>query len=583
MRQNASSLRENLQRIDHRGYPAYKDLRGSWKFERYTLSIDHVQGDPFAAPSRLHVEIPGMEAGFPESYIREPHRRIALEDLLTRHFSAELSRFSMKVRGSGKSGLLSCSRPQQEILQRTACEIRPDDGNVLVRFDVGFPANGRTIQARGLEKIFFDILPGCIERSLFCRSLNDSELRQTIDLADDQQFIRNYLKEHDLAAFVADSSILPRSSGISSLPMAGARPFRSPESLRVEICLPHRGMITGMGIRRGVTLIVGGGYHGKSTLIKALESGVYDHIRGDGREYVITDDTAVKIRAEEGRNIVGDDISLFIHDLPNGSSTAFFSTQDASGSTSQAANVIEAMEAGSSLFLIDEDTCAANFMVRDELMQRVIAKDNEPITPYISRIRGLYRDFGISTILVAGSSGSFFPAADTVIQMDRYEPSDITDFAHREAKSYYAAVSRPEKKNPDSTRADDLPLREPDFCRIPVSDRIFRDPDARIRRKILGKDGFSIERSTVDLHSVEQVTDPEQTAALAQILQYAEQKLFDGRRTLRECLDCIEEVLGKDGLSAICGKPAVDAAMPRRQEIAAAINRYRGLKISRSK
>ena len=101
-----------------------------------------------------------------------------------------------------------------------------------------------------------------------------------------------------------------------------------------------------MGIRKGITLIVGGGYHGKSTLLKALEAGVYNHIAGDGREFVITDDTAFKLRAEDGRSITGVDISPFIKNLPNKKDTVHFSTEDASGSTSQAANLMEALESG---------------------------------------------------------------------------------------------------------------------------------------------------------------------------------------------------------------------------------------------
>lgn len=190
--------------------------------------------------------------------------------------------------------------------------------------------------------------------------------------------------------------------------MKNAVPFKSPESMAVRIDVPHGKPLRGMGIPRGITLIVGGGYHGKSTLLEALERGVYNHIQGDGREYVITEASAVKIRAEDGRSIKNVDISMFINDLPNGRDTRHFYTEDASGSTSQAANVIEAMEAGSRTLLIDEDTSATNFMIRDELMQLVVSRESEPITPYIDRIRELYEVYGISSILVAGSSGSYF-------------------------------------------------------------------------------------------------------------------------------------------------------------------------------
>lgn len=272
--------------------------------------------------------------------------------------------------------------------------------------------------------------------SLYHRKVLERETEQVICLKEDQRVIREELKKRGLIAFVANGSILPRQSGNSDLPMKDAVPFQSPKSMEITIQLRHRGSITGMGIRKGITLIAGGGYHGKSTLLEALEKGVYDHIAGDGREFVITDDTAWKLRAEDGRKIKDVDISLFINHLPNGRNTRRFSTLDASGSTSQAANIIEAIEAKSQVLLIDEDTSATNFMVRDELMQRVIQKDKEPITPFLERARDLYEKAGISTILVVGSCGSYFYIADQIIQMDNYCPVDITEKTRKLLKEY---------------------------------------------------------------------------------------------------------------------------------------------------
>lgn len=321
-------------------------------------------------------------------------------------------------------------------MERTACRLDPGSGSILLCLEVGFPANGRTINARELEKILFECLPRCVEGALYYQNLDARELRAVADLAEDQQYIRQILPKLGLCAFVADGSVLPRASGVSQQPMKGAVAFRAPRELAVTLELPHRGTLTGMGIRRGVTLIVGGGYHGKSTLLKALELGVYNHVAGDGREYVITDDTAVKIRAEDGRSVRGTDISMFISGLPSGKDTTAFQTEDASGSTSQAANVVESIEAGAAVLLMDEDTSATNFMIRDALMQRVIRREMEPITPLIDRVRELYDRHGISTILVAGSSGAYFHVADTILQMDRYVPRDITAPAKRRPRHF---------------------------------------------------------------------------------------------------------------------------------------------------
>ena len=381
---HASDLRKQLLSIHRKSYPAYKSLKGLYEFGDYTLSIDHVQGDPFASPSHVTIQIPFSVHRFPKDLYQTPETKTAFEDHLLRRFASQIHKFSFQAKGSGKSGLLSVSGCGQEILSRTACEIRtPGDGVLIFRFHVGFPANGRTINATELEKILFDFLPSCVEHSCLYRTCDKKKLTETFELAEDQTFIRQELSRLDLAAFVADGSVLPRQSGVSDLPMKDSVVFSSPDSLRVTLTLPHKGKLSGMGIPRGITLIVGGGYHGKSTLLKALETGVYPHIAGDGREYVITDATAVKLRSEDGRVVKNVDISLFINDLPNKRDTTTFSTLDASGSTSQAAGTVESMEANSRLFLIDEDTSATNFMVRDTFMQQVISREKEPITPFL--------------------------------------------------------------------------------------------------------------------------------------------------------------------------------------------------------
>ena len=293
--QASAQLKELLHSINRKSYPAYKSLRGAYQFDRYILSIDHVQGDPFASPSHISVKLSHRDTGFPAEYYKDSLTRITLGDFLNRQFEQQVNRYTFRAKGSGKSGLISVSHCGQEVLARTACEIT--EKGITARFFIGFPANGRTINSPELEKILFDFLPACIHKAFFYRNLDQEALRKAICLAEDQVFIRQELKKRSLAAFVSDGAILPRESGISSRPMKNSVPFVSPESLRVSMELPHRGTITGMGIPCGITLIVGGGYHGKSTLLNALELGIYDHISGDGREYVITDPSAQKLRA----------------------------------------------------------------------------------------------------------------------------------------------------------------------------------------------------------------------------------------------------------------------------------------------
>lgn len=570
-------LRRMLRAVDHKSYPAYKDLRGAYFFGNFVLGIDHVQGDPFASPSRLSIQIDGAKAAFPPAYYKEKHCRIALQDYLNRLFYQEIEKYTFKAKGSGKSGLISVSRCGQEILERSAVTIRPADGQLLVRFSVGFPANGRTINASQLERILFEFLPACVTATLFYRRLPAAKVQSVIHLAEDQQFIRSQLASLGLCAFVANGSILPRQSGVSDRPMKDGIPFVSPKSMEVTLDLPHHGPLSGMGIRRGITLIVGGGYHGKSTLLEALELGVYNHIAGDGREYVITDDSALKIRAEDGRSIKKTDISMFINNLPNKKDTRAFYSEDASGSTSQAANVIEGMESGAKVFLIDEDTCATNFMIRDELMQRVVCREEEPITPFIERARFLYEKCGISSILVAGSSGAYFYIADTILQMDRYVPKDITEFAKKEAGQYASAAAAVQGR-PVVQKLPDPAL--PSFQRVPTCNMALRRDD-RLKTRTRGTDDVQLGHENIDLRYLEQLADQEQTAALSYILALAEKNLLDGRKTLTQLVDAICALMDQKGLAGLSagGYLPTDLAMPRRQEIFACFNRYRGLKL----
>ena len=551
-------LQSQIRAIDHKGYPAYKGLRGSYRFGQYELGIDHVQGDPFAAPSRLHVRVLGQNAKLPKEYYEQKYRKIALEDFLLRGFARAVDKISFQAKGSGKSGLIAVSHPGQEILERTACQVDSRNGDVYFRFHVGFPARGRTIDARELEKILFQLLPPVVERTGIWQNLDQKALQQAIELADDQIAIRQQMKELGLVAFIANGAVLPRESGVSEKPMKQAIAFSSPESMEVVLQLPHKGLCDGMGIPKGVTLIVGGGYHGKSTLLKTLEKAVYPHIAGDGREYVATDIGAMKIRAEDGRSVSKEDISYFIRNLPNGKDTEKFSTLDASGSTSQAANTLEAIEAGSSLLLIDEDTSATNFMIRDELMEQVIAADHEPIVPFIKRVGQLYQEKDISTILVAGSCGAFFHVADQVIQMDRYLPKEITKEAKKAAKAY-----------PLQMKLSQDHMEEQRQRRIYLP-----KAEDRSKIKVMGTDGFLWNKKQVDLRYLEQITDSEQMLAIAKILEWICRK-YGGRNVeMQEVLAEVTTQLEQNGLSFVAGSVVPDMAMPRRLEIAGCINRF---------
>lgn len=559
---NLSDLKRELEKIDGRGYKTYKTLEGQYSFEDYILSIDHVQGDPFASPSRIRV-IVNSNNNFPKNLFDEKYKKITICDFLTRLFSKNIYKYGEKVFGSGKSGLIEISKCSQQVIERTSIIINNE--KIEARFYVGFPARGRSVLSKELEKILFNIIPNIVKNTLIYNNINIKALNDKLKLLEDQEFIRKQLKDKKLIAFIANNSILPRESGISQKPLKDGKKFISPKELEVEFNTPNRGLIKGMGIPEGITLIVGGGYHGKSTLLKALELGVYNHIEGDGREFVITDNTALKVRAEDGRAITKTDISLFINNLPNGKDTKKFYTENASGSTSQAANIIEGIESGTKLFLIDEDTSATNFMIRDSVMQQLVSKDKEPITPFIDVARSLYKQKGISTILVAGSSGDFFDIADLVIQMDNYEPYEVT----KKAKDLSRGIT-----NVNENLKVDI-----DFNRVILKGTIESSPKG-VKVKTLGKDGISINKENIDLRAVEQIVDNEQLNTIGAIMKYAENKLMGKNLTLAQIADNITEELKNNliGIENIKGGYG-SFAIVRKQEIMCAYNRYRKIKI----
>lgn len=558
------NLKRILERIDGCGYKAYKELRGKYEWQDYTLFIDVVQGDPFASPSRVRVRVPQIRANFPPGIFNSSPRLIALSDWITRKFGEAIKLHCKGPRGTGGSGLIEIVTPGQEILQRSSIIINSDF--VEARFLIGLPAYGRRISGRTAYEMFFEEIPKIVEASLFMKNLDRSEITEYVDFLEDVEFIRSSLISHRLVAFICDNSILPRRSGIDERPMKHAVPFKSPESLRVNFATPHHGDISGMGIPEGITLIVGGGYHGKSTLLRAIERGVYPHILGDGREWAITVEDAFKVRAEDGRGIEKVDISPFIQTLPMGMSTRCFSTPDASGSTSQAANIIEAIESGAKLLLIDEDTSATNFMIRDRRMQQLVRKDKEPITPFVDQARNLYNDLGVSTILVMGGSGDYLDVADNVISLETYIPHEVTQRAREVAKE------NPTNRVREGGSKFALPSpRAP----LPKS---FNLKSGKI--KVRGTHTLLFGRSTIDLSYVEQLIDSGQTRAIGDTIYYLALHYFDGKRGLKKSLDLLYEEFKFRGLGLLSKIPKGDYALPRKLELASAINRLRTLRVN---
>lgn len=487
-----------------------------------------------------------------------------MRDYLARQVERAIKKYTRGRRGIGKSGLIYIPSPGQEILERSSVIITREF--VEARLAVGLPAYGRRISSRQAEAIFFEELPRLVEESLFWHKLNAREVYHHVNTAEDADYLRSRLDELGLVAFVADGALLPRASGVDPRPFPKDKAvlFESPPSLRVKVNLPHHGPLTGLGFPRGVTLIVGGGYHGKSTLLQALAMGIYNHIPGDGREFVVTNSQAVKIRAEEGRRVERVDISPFISKLPMGQSTRCFSTEDASGSTSQAANIIETLEAGAQLLLIDEDTSATNFMIRDHRMQELVVKDKEPITPFIDKVKLLFRDYGVSTILVLGGSGDYFDVADLVIWMADYKPQEVTAQARAIARKY------PTYRQDEGGQNFGVVTPR---CPLPSGIDPHRGKKA-VKIKPDGLEAIVFGYHEIDLSAVEQIVDKAQVRAIGDALYYARQ-FMDGEKTLAEVVGVVEDKIRQGGLDILAPYPHGEYASFRALELAAALNRLR--------
>jgi len=561
-------LRKILMRIDGKGYKAYKDIKAAYDYAHFTLFIDHVQGDPFASPSWVRVELKMERAGFPSDLWNTRLKRIALEDYLARQFYFATRKVCKGRRGIGKSGLITIDSGRQVILERNSVNI--DEQKIEVRFVVGLPASGRTILGIEAIAMFLQEIPQVVEKALFLRNLKVKELRDHIKTAEDQGVLRQWLDENGLVAFVANGSILPRRSGVDDRPLwENAVPFQSPRELEMEVRLPYRGLLKGMGIPQGVTLIVGGGFHGKSTLLNAIELGVYNHIPGDGREYVITHCAAIKIKAEDGRSIEKVTISPFINNLPMRKDTARFSTENASGSTSQAANIIEAIEMGAKVLLIDEDTSATNFMVRDERMQELVAKEKEPITPFIDKVQKIYKEYGVSTILVMGGSGDYFDVADTVIMMDEYRPRCVTEKAKEIATKH-----KVKRIDEGGSSFGEFFYRKPKASSF---DAHRGKKEVKIDAK--GLKGILYGEDLIDLSYLEQLVDVSQTRCIGFIIHYYANNYLDKVESLREGLEKVMRDLEEKGFDILLPYKVGNLALPRIYEVAGAINRMRCLKV----
>ncbi|HGV9305965.1 TPA: P-loop domain-containing protein [Vibrio fluvialis] len=536
-----------LKKLEKQNYRAYQQIKGQYDFGDYTLYIDYVQSDPYASASRLRATRAWSLTGLDWLREKSPSYQRAARDFIARSF-AEFAK---------QENSISISLTGQTVLDSTSVVF--NDHGIELRFRMSLPAEGRDILAKKALNILTFHMPKFIRRATIERELDKEALIQHCEIIEDQDALRAQLADKGLVAFVANGSVLPRLAGNCDLPMKEAVPFTAPKELEVTLSTPNQGDISGLGIRKGITLIVGGGFHGKSTLLTALERSIYNHIPGDGRERIVTDGNAMKIRAEDGRCVHNLNLSNYINHLPMAKNTSDFSTQDASGSTSQAAWLQESIEAGVTTLLIDEDTSATNFMIRDERMQALVSKGDEPITPLVDRIGQLRDELGISTLVVMGGSGDYLDVADTVIQMHDYQAVDVTEKAQQ-----VIAQHPTERRNECETPLATFPPRS--FNRAALQ-KILVDGKFRVSAK--GVDALRFGKEFADISALEQLESASEVNAIGWLWFQLAQLPGWSKNPAKE----MAEMLTEQWHTAMPNHG--DLAKPRILDAMAALNRMR--------
>ncbi|HET8679750.1 MAG TPA: ABC-ATPase domain-containing protein [bacterium] len=559
----ADRLRDKIVAINGKGFQSYQELAGAYRFDRFVLYLDTIQSDPVAAPTRARVRIDQAEAQVPPGLWATPAQHVAVADFLTRRLQ-EAIRKHVRSRWSGRLPPLAVDAGGQTILARTACALSEDA--IEVRLAIGLPSEGRKVLARAAQTLLFEELPSVIASGLAWTNLDGEAGRRHVALMDDYLALRDALAPLGLVAFLADGSILPREPGFGDGSLrARAVPLRAPDELAVTVSLPHRGAVRGLGIRAGVTVVSGGAFSGKSTLLAAIGAGVYPHVPGDGREYVATIPDAVAIHGEPGRRIERVDVSAFFREVPQRHDVTAFAVEHATGVEAMAAATAEALEMRTGLMLYDEDDSAVAFMARDALMRQLVPGSQEPLTPLLDHLRPLWKSRGVSSIVATGGLGDYLAVADTVIVMEGFQPVAAT----ARARTIVTGAGLREYDAPAPSPSPRYPLP-----------RGFAGLRGRQRVEMRGRTVLGVGREAVELAGIRQLVDPSQARAAGAAILYAIEKgYFDGTMPIADAIDRVFADTERSGLAALALDDEVSGehAMPRPHEVAAVLNRMRSL------
>lgn len=583
MVQKVKNLKKLIYSISDQSYQNIQKLRGDFQFPGYIFSFLKIQGSPGANPASIAtVKVPIEDSQLPEQFLSSPSNRLAVADFLIRRFNQGIDKFAQQNRGKQGSGSFHIIILGQKMLERDSVLFTED--TVELRFIFSLPAkcSGNQFDAEQAWLMLEQELKAIVDFALYYQKYNEetkNSLGRFLEIQQSRLQIKQYMESNGLCVFINNGASLPRQSGVDDRPAMGAeiKNFQSPEISQIEIPLSANESIKGMAIKEGISCITGGGYHGKSTLLQAILSGVYAHIPDDGREYIVTREDAVFIRAEEGRSICNVDISPFIGPLPNGVKTENFSTENASGSTSQAAAMVEAIEMGSRFLLFDEDSCATNFLIRDELIKKVLDLAKEPINPLITTVRSIWKQHHISMIFVVGGLGIFLQKADTCLLMDNYQCKDITTKVRKELGEI--AEENGNHLNFSSVRL----LLADNFDPSYTNQRLKKELPKRIKDLRNAPRQLEYGMDLINLEALPQIVEAPQLLSVGYcllVLRQAMQEQGGQIQPIDYWLKWLYKKLDQQGMPFLQPDYPGTLSLPRKYEVGAAINRIRSLKIS---
>ena len=577
-----NTLKAQIDSLKDQPYQAIQKINGVFQFPQYDFYFIRIQGSPGANPASIAAINCSIAASeIPQSFFQSSCNRLALADFLIRRFNLAIAQFAKQNRGREGSGSFYTIELSQKMLERDSVLFSEKDIELRFIFSLPGKKSGRgQFDAEQAWIMFEQELQNIVEYSLFYKNY-DKAARQLLEkyseIQNTRQQIKNFLAEKGCCVFINNGACLPRQSGVDDKPSSKDKTtrFQSPLSLQVNIPLADNKSIQGMVIREGVTCITGGGYHGKSTLLQAIQAGVYAHIPGDGREYIVTRDDAFFVSAEAGRSIKNVDISPFIGLLPNGISTQSFTTDNASGSTSQAANIVEAVQSGSGLLLFDEDSSACNFLIRDDLIKKVLGATADPIKPLYSSLRSFWQQKGISMIFVVGGLGAFLQKADLCLLMENYQCKDITVKVRKKLGKII------EDEDTALSFFADRKLSADNFDPVYINQRLQKKIVERIKPLRNAPRQLEYGMDLINLEALPQIAESAQVLSVGYCLLKirAAMQTHESPEEISYCLDWLYQKLEKQGLSFLQPDYPGMLSMPRKYEVTAAINRIRSLKI----